>query len=151
MSRSSPALKDRWTRGEVVFFLGVGVVCLAVLIVIGKMSTTGSEEWDAPLFFQFLLPVAATGAFPGGFLFPGHSWRWEWRHGGCNTYTCCGDTARETSGPLLFFFGFWRFCRLLLWQSLLLLSRDIESGRPMTENLMSSNPRIKTDVENARI
>ena len=98
MSRSSPALKDRWTRGEVVFFLGVGVVCLAVLIVIGKMSTTGSEEWDAPLFFQFLLPVAATGAFPGGFLFPGHSWRWGvapwwmqhvymlWRHGPGNIW-----------------------------------------------------------------
>jgi hypothetical protein len=49
---------------------------LAVLIVIGRVSTPGVEEWDTPLFFQFLLPIASMAAFLGGFLFPGHSWRW---------------------------------------------------------------------------
>jgi hypothetical protein len=98
MSDSQRGLRDRWTRGEIVFFLGVGVVCLAVLTVIGKMSTPGMEEWDTPLFLQLLLPIAAIGAFLGGFLFPGHSWRWGvapwwmqyvymlWRHGPGNIW-----------------------------------------------------------------
>jgi hypothetical protein len=71
---------------------------LAVLIVIGKMSTTVAEEWDTHLFYRFLLPVAGAGAFLGGYLFPGHSWRWGvapwwmqhvymmWRHGPGNIW-----------------------------------------------------------------
>ena len=76
MSEAQPGLRDRWTRGEIAFFLGTGVVCLAILILVGKTSGTDVEEWDTPLFPRLLLPVAAANAFFGGFLFPGHSWRW---------------------------------------------------------------------------
>jgi hypothetical protein len=98
MSESQPSLRDGWRRGEIVFFLGTGVVCLAILILVGKMSGTDVEEWDTPLFSRVLLPLAAASAFFGGFLFPGHSWRWGvapwwmqhvymlWRHGPGNIW-----------------------------------------------------------------
>jgi hypothetical protein len=76
-----------------VYFLGIGVVCLAILILIGKTGGANVEEWDRPLYFRVALPIAAASAFFGGFLFPGHAWRWGmapwwmqdvymlWRHG----------------------------------------------------------------------
>jgi hypothetical protein len=76
MSESQSGLRGRWTRGEIVVFFGIGVVCLGVLILIGKMSESVAEEWDTHLFSRVLLPLAATSAFSGGFFFPGHSWRW---------------------------------------------------------------------------
>ncbi len=151
MSDSQPGLRNRWTRGEIVFFLSVGVVCLAVLIVIGKMSATGLEKWDTPLFAQLLLPIAAAGAFFGGFLFPGHSWRWGVAPWWMQHVYMLWDTGRETSGPLPLFSGGWRFCRSLLWRGLVPASQDMARGSPVTEKLMSSNPRLKTDVENARL
>jgi hypothetical protein len=91
-------LRDRWTRGETVFFVGSGVICLVSLILIGQANGTTVEEWDTPLLWRVLLPLAAGSAFLGGFLFPGHSWRWGlapwwmqhvymlWRHGPGNIW-----------------------------------------------------------------
>ena len=76
MSQSQAGLRFRWTRHEIVFFLGVGAVCLAVLVLSGKFSSPEVDEWHTPLFFRLVVPLAALGTFFGGFLFPGHSWRW---------------------------------------------------------------------------
>jgi hypothetical protein len=66
----------RWTRGEIVLFLGIGMACLVALALGTQISGSNVEEWDTPLFFRMVLPLAAIGTFIGGMLFPGHSWRW---------------------------------------------------------------------------
>ena len=88
----------RWTPGEVLLFLGIGVACLVALVLGTQISGSYAEEWDTPLFLRVVLPLAALGAFGGGLLFPGHSWRWAlapwwmqfvymlWRHGPGNIW-----------------------------------------------------------------
>lgn len=61
---------------EITLFIGIGVACLVGLVICGQIGRSYAEEWDNPLFALVVLPVAAAGAFIGGFLFPGHSWRW---------------------------------------------------------------------------
>ena len=93
-----PKLTALWTPGEIMLFLGIGAACSIALVVGGYISGPNVEEWDTPFFFRVVLPLAAAGTFAGGFLFPGHSWRWAvspwwmqfvymlWRHGPGNIW-----------------------------------------------------------------
>jgi hypothetical protein len=91
-------LTTPWTLPEILLFLGIGAACLVALVAGAHISGSNVEEWDTPLFFQMVLPLAAIGTFSGGLLFPGHSWRWAvapwwmqlvymvWRHGPGNLW-----------------------------------------------------------------
>jgi hypothetical protein len=75
----APSLQNRlkgWSAGEIALFVGIGVVCLIALILVGRASPPGREEWDSELFKWLVLPFAAVSSFICGSMYPRHSWRW---------------------------------------------------------------------------
>ena len=74
--RAPASIQLRWTRAEIALFVGIGVVSLSIVVLSGRISGAGVEEWDTPFFFRIQLPFAAIAAVFGGFMFPGHAWRW---------------------------------------------------------------------------